>query len=88
MTSLSSSIAAAPTVDGNATLAAARRGCRVVSTDYVGALLERGAKRACAERLEIDLHTADAEALPFAADDFVPFLGCRADQRAVNPLNQ
>ncbi len=27
---------------GNATLAAARRWCDVISTDYVGALLERG----------------------------------------------
>lgn len=32
--------------NGNATLAAARCGCKVVSTDYVGALLERGAERA------------------------------------------
>jgi len=32
--------------NGNATLAAARRGCIVTSTDYVGSLLERGAERA------------------------------------------
>jgi 2-polyprenyl-3-methyl-5-hydroxy-6-metoxy-1,4-benzoquinol methylase len=32
--------------NGNATLAAARRGCKVISTDYVPALLERGAERA------------------------------------------
>ena len=32
--------------NGNATLAAARRGCRVTSTDYVAALLDRGAERA------------------------------------------
>jgi SAM-dependent methyltransferase len=51
--------------NGNATLAAARRGCRVVSTDYVGALLERGAERAHAERLTVDFKVADAEALPF-----------------------
>jgi len=37
--------------NGNATLAAARRGARVTSTDYVPALLERGAERARAERL-------------------------------------
>ena len=36
--------------NGNATLAAARRGCAVTSTDYVGTLLERGAERARAER--------------------------------------
>jgi 2-polyprenyl-3-methyl-5-hydroxy-6-metoxy-1,4-benzoquinol methylase len=37
--------------NGNATLAAARRGCRVTSTDYVASLLERGAGRARAEGL-------------------------------------
>jgi SAM-dependent methyltransferase len=51
--------------NGNATLAAARRGCLVTSTDYVGSLLERGAERARAERLEVTFQTADAEALPF-----------------------
>ena len=34
--------------NGNATLAAARRFAEVVSTDYVGALLERGRERAAA----------------------------------------
>ena len=34
--------------NGNATLAAARRGCSVTSTDYVAALLERGAERGLA----------------------------------------
>ena len=38
--------------NGNATLAAARRGCRVTSTDFVQALLDRGAERA-AEQLEV-----------------------------------
>ncbi len=56
--------------NGNATLAAARRGCRVTSTDYVGNLLERGAERARAERLEVTFQTADAEALPFADASF------------------
>ncbi|MFN9744181.1 MAG: class I SAM-dependent methyltransferase [Betaproteobacteria bacterium] len=51
--------------NGNVTLAAARRGCRVVSTDYVGSLLERGAERARAERLEVEFRVADVEALPF-----------------------
>jgi ubiquinone/menaquinone biosynthesis C-methylase UbiE len=51
--------------NGNATLAAARRGCKVTSTDYVPQLLERGAERARAERLEVDFRAADAEALPF-----------------------
>ena len=56
--------------NGNATLAAARRGCLVTSTDYVGSLLERGAERARAERLEVDFQVADAEALPFADVSF------------------
>ncbi len=52
--------------NGNATLAAARRGCEVVSTDYVPSLLERGRARAAAEGFNIDFRQADAEALPFA----------------------
>jgi SAM-dependent methyltransferase len=51
--------------NGNATLAAARRGCSVTSTDYVGSLLDRGAERARAERLEVNFQVADAESLPF-----------------------
>ncbi len=56
--------------NGNATLAAARRGCQVTSTDYVQALLDRGAERARAERLEVAFQTADAEELPFADASF------------------
>ena len=51
--------------NGNATLAAARRGCHVTSTDYVGSLLERGAERARAERLDVQFQVADVEELPF-----------------------
>lgn len=51
--------------NGNATLAAARRGCRVTSSDYVSALLDRGAERARAEHLFVNFQVADAEALPF-----------------------
>jgi ubiquinone/menaquinone biosynthesis C-methylase UbiE len=51
--------------NGNATLAAARRWCNVVSTDYVGALLERGRLRASADGLSVEFREADAEALPF-----------------------
>lgn len=51
--------------NGNATLAAARRGGRVTSTDYVSGLLERGAERARAEGLEVHFQVADAEALPY-----------------------
>ncbi|WP_460126414.1 class I SAM-dependent methyltransferase [Pseudomonas sp. S2_C03] len=56
--------------NGNATLAAARRGAHVTSTDYVAALLERGEDRARAERLEVTFQVADAEALPFKDDSF------------------
>jgi ubiquinone/menaquinone biosynthesis C-methylase UbiE len=56
--------------NGNATLAAARRYADVVSTDYVGALLERGRERAEAERLPVAFEVADAEALPFADASF------------------
>lgn len=56
--------------NGNATLAAARRGCDVVSTDYVPALLERGSARASAEGLAVRFETADAEKLPFADASF------------------
>src|SRR5665811_633701 len=51
--------------NGNATLAAARRWCDVVSTDYVPSLLERGRLRATADGLPIEFKEADAEALPF-----------------------
>jgi SAM-dependent methyltransferase len=56
--------------NGNATLAAARRGAEVTSTDYVPALLERGRQRAEAERLPVSFQEADAEALPFADEAF------------------
>ena len=56
--------------NGNATLAAARRGCKVTSTDYVAALLERGEDRARAERLDVTFQVADAEALPFEDASF------------------
>ncbi len=44
--------------NGNATLAAAHRFAHVTSTDYVGALLERGKERAAAERLPATMRTA------------------------------
>lgn len=60
--------------NGNATLAAARRGCLVTSTDYVAALLERGQDRARAEHLDVTFQVADAEALPFADGSFAAVL--------------
>ncbi len=56
--------------NGNATLAAARRGCQVTSTDYVASLLDRGEERARAERLNVKFEVADAEALPFVQASF------------------
>src|SRR5262249_35289622 len=56
--------------NGNVSLAAARRFCDVVSTDYVPALLERGRERAAAEHLPMEFREADAEALPFADASF------------------
>src|ERR1700712_2748861 len=52
--------------NGNASLAAARRWCDVVSTDYVPDPLQHGRARASAEGLAIAFQEADAEALPFA----------------------
>ena len=56
--------------NGNVSLAAARRWCDVVATDYVPALLERARERAAAERLDIEFREADAEALPFPDGSF------------------
>jgi ubiquinone/menaquinone biosynthesis C-methylase UbiE len=56
--------------NGNASLAAARRWCDVVATDYVPTLLDRARERADAERLGIEFREADAEALPFSDESF------------------
>ena len=56
--------------NGNATLAAARRGCDVVSTDYVRALLDLGRVRASAEDLDVRFEEADAENLGYPDGSF------------------
>jgi SAM-dependent methyltransferase len=56
--------------NGNAALAAARRGARVIATDYVPELLDRARVRAAAEGLTIAVREGDAEALPFAGSTF------------------
>ena len=56
--------------NGNASLAAARRGCQVTATDYVGALLDGTRRRAEAEGLAIEVREADAENLPFDEGSF------------------
>lgn len=58
------------TGSGNAAIAAARRGCQVVGTDYVPALIEAGRIRAKAEHLEVEFVDGDAENLPFPAASF------------------
>jgi ubiquinone/menaquinone biosynthesis C-methylase UbiE len=56
--------------NGNVALAAARRWCDVIASDYVSVLLERAQERAAAERLAIEFREADAEALPFEDASF------------------
>ena len=51
--------------NGNASLAAARRGCDVVATDYVPELLDRARRRAEADGVPLETRVADAEDLPF-----------------------
>jgi len=58
------------TGSGNAALAAARRGCRVVGADYVPALLESGRVRARSEHLELEFVEGDTENLPFPNASF------------------
>ena len=56
--------------NGNAALAAARRGCDVIATDYVLPLLDRARLRATADGLPMQFQMADAEALPFQEEEF------------------
>lgn len=53
--------------NGNAAIAAARSGTRVVGVDYVPALLEDGRARALAEGLDVEFRLGDAEDLPIEA---------------------
>jgi ubiquinone/menaquinone biosynthesis C-methylase UbiE len=56
--------------NGNVALAAARRWCDVVATDYVSDLLDHARERAQAERLPMEFRVADAEQLPFPDESF------------------
>jgi len=56
--------------NGNAALAAARRGGEVIATDYVGSLLDGAVARATAEGVRLECRQADAEALPFEVGAF------------------
>lgn len=51
--------------NGNAALAAARRGAEVTASDYVEKLLQRAERRADADGLRLETRVADAEDLPF-----------------------
>ena len=55
---------------GTSAIPAARRGARVVATDLTPELLAVGRARAEAEGVDLTWQTADAEALPFADDEF------------------
>ena len=56
--------------NGNAALAAARRGADVIATDYIESLLECAALRAEADGVPVKIEQADAEALPFDDSSF------------------
>ena len=56
--------------NGNASLAAARRGCEVTATDYVEELLVGARRRADADGLTVGTRVADAEDLPFEDGSF------------------
>jgi len=56
--------------NGNAALAAARRGAEVTATDYVEHLLDRAKLRAEADGVKITTQVADAEDLPFEDASF------------------
>jgi ubiquinone/menaquinone biosynthesis C-methylase UbiE len=71
--------------NGNASLAAARRGCEVVATDYVPELLAQAAARAAAEGLELTTEVADAEDLPYADGSFDYVLSTVGVMFAPNP---
>ena len=55
---------------GNAALAAARRGARVIATDFVPGLLQTAARRAEVEGLDLETREADAQSLPFGDGTF------------------
>jgi SAM-dependent methyltransferase len=55
---------------GNLAVLAARRGGVVCGIDIARNLIEQARTRAAAEGLQIDFHEADAEALPYGANQF------------------
>jgi ubiquinone/menaquinone biosynthesis C-methylase UbiE len=55
---------------GNISLPAAKTGARVISTDLTPELLRRSQARAAEQGLTLDYREANAQALPFADDEF------------------
>jgi ubiquinone/menaquinone biosynthesis C-methylase UbiE len=56
--------------NGHASLAAARRWCEVIATDFAPDLANRSRQRGAAENLGVRFVEGDAEALPFADQTF------------------
>lgn len=56
--------------DGNAAVAAARKGATVVASDITPELVVQGRARSDAEGLDVEWREADAEALPFEDESF------------------
>jgi ubiquinone/menaquinone biosynthesis C-methylase UbiE len=61
---------------GNAAIPAALTGARVVASDLTPELFDAGRAVAAAQGVELDWVEADAEALPFADDEFDVVLSC------------
>jgi SAM-dependent methyltransferase len=61
---------------GNAAIPAALTGADVIASDLVPELLERGRAFAQAQGVELQWREANAEALPFDADEFDAVLSC------------
>jgi SAM-dependent methyltransferase len=61
---------------GNAAIPAALAGASVVASDLTPELLEAGRRQAAARGAELEWRQADAEALPFADDEFDIVLSC------------
>jgi len=61
---------------GNAAIAAARAGARVVACDLTPELLDAGRARAAALGVRLEWREADAEALPFANGEFDTVMSC------------
>jgi SAM-dependent methyltransferase len=61
---------------GNVAIPAARAGASVVASDLTPELLDEGRQRATEDGVELEWRQADAEALPFADDEFDAVLSC------------